>query len=187
MAWVDFYRIGPLGRFDLVVAMSVCLSVCLCVWCPFLRGIFWGLFCPHFPRSDVQNFRDLEFFGKSAGKKWSQNWNFLLGCGVKSPRQKKFFLLLILPYKTWWKPASRWIRNLWSKGISLILASLDVFEFLRFIWFFLFKKKIGFWGILGPPSNSNSHSVRLAPCPGCKWVYCSMTPAHKGMRRDTVT
>ena len=26
-----FHRIGPLGRFDLVVAMSVCLSVFLCV------------------------------------------------------------------------------------------------------------------------------------------------------------
>ena len=25
----NFHRIGPLGRFDLVVAMSVCVSVCL--------------------------------------------------------------------------------------------------------------------------------------------------------------
>ena len=24
-------------------------------------------------------------------------------------------------------------------------------------------------------------------CPGCKWVYCSITPAHQGMRRDTIT
>ena len=30
---------------------SVCLSVC-----PFSRSIFWGLFCPHFPKSDVQYF-----------------------------------------------------------------------------------------------------------------------------------
>ena len=26
---VDFHRIGPLGRFGLVVAMSMCLCVCL--------------------------------------------------------------------------------------------------------------------------------------------------------------
>ena len=24
--------------------------------------------------------------------------------GLKSPRKKKFFFVLILPYKTWWKP-----------------------------------------------------------------------------------
>ena len=47
-----FHRIGPLGQFNLVVAMSVSL----CVWCPFSCGRFWGLFCPHFPKSDVQNF-----------------------------------------------------------------------------------------------------------------------------------
>ena len=35
---------------------DVRLSVCLCVWCPFSCGIFWGLFCPHFPKLDVQNF-----------------------------------------------------------------------------------------------------------------------------------
>ena len=28
----------------------------------------------------------------------------LLGCGLKSPHKKKFVFLLILPYKTWWKP-----------------------------------------------------------------------------------
>ena len=27
--WVHFHRIGPLGRFGLLVAMSVCLSVCV--------------------------------------------------------------------------------------------------------------------------------------------------------------
>ena len=32
-----------------------CVRVCLSV-CPFSRSIFWGLFCPHFPKSDVQNF-----------------------------------------------------------------------------------------------------------------------------------
>ena len=43
----NFHRIGPLGRFDLLVAKSVC---------PFSCTRFWGLFCPHFPKLDVQNF-----------------------------------------------------------------------------------------------------------------------------------
>ena len=34
------------------VAMSQCLSVCLCV-VPFSCTRFWGLFCPHFPRLNV--------------------------------------------------------------------------------------------------------------------------------------
>ena len=50
-----FHRIGPLGRFDLVVAMSVCLML-FDVVCPFSCTRFWGLFCPHFPKSDVQKF-----------------------------------------------------------------------------------------------------------------------------------
>ena len=37
---IFFYRIGPLGRFGLVVAMSVCLSVCVCVWCPLPMRFF---------------------------------------------------------------------------------------------------------------------------------------------------
>ena len=38
----DFHRIGPLGRFDHRVAMSVCKSVCVSV-CPFSCVFFWGL------------------------------------------------------------------------------------------------------------------------------------------------
>ena len=38
-----------------------------------------------------KNFRDSESLGKSNVKKWSQNWTFLLGSGLKSPRKKKFF------------------------------------------------------------------------------------------------
>ena len=48
--FVVFHRIGP------VVAMSVCTCVCVSVWYPFSCGTFWGLFCPHFPKSDVHNF-----------------------------------------------------------------------------------------------------------------------------------
>ena len=32
---------------------DVRVSVCVCV-CPFSCGRFWGLFCPHFPKSDVK-------------------------------------------------------------------------------------------------------------------------------------
>ena len=38
----NFHQIGPLGRFNLVVAMSVCVFV------PFSCTRCWGLFCPHF-------------------------------------------------------------------------------------------------------------------------------------------
>ena len=38
----NFHRIGPLGRFDHRVAMSVCLSFCLFV-CPFSCDFFRGL------------------------------------------------------------------------------------------------------------------------------------------------
>ena len=36
-------------------------------------------------------FRGLKSLGKSAVKKWSQNWTFLLGCGLTSPHKKKLF------------------------------------------------------------------------------------------------
>ena len=34
---------------------NVRVSACVCV-CPFSCTRFWGLSCPHFPKSDVQNF-----------------------------------------------------------------------------------------------------------------------------------
>ena len=49
---------------------------------------------------------------------------------VKNRRAKKSFFLLILPYKTWWKP--------------------------RLDDFFPFFQKIVFLGILGPPGNHAS-------------------------------
>ena len=38
---------------------------------------------------------------------------------------------------------------------------LDVFEFLRFGWVFPFFKKIGFRGILGPPSYGIGATIRI--------------------------
>ena len=63
-----FHRIGPLGRFDLVVAMSVC---CCCVLSPFHEEDFESYFAPT-SRSRMSNiFRDSVSLAKSAGKKWS--------------------------------------------------------------------------------------------------------------------
>ena len=53
-----FIESAPLGRFDLVVAMSVCMYVCMyvCVFVPFAHICTYVYVCPHFPKSDVQNF-----------------------------------------------------------------------------------------------------------------------------------
>ena len=45
-------------------------------------------------------FEDSESLGKSIGKKWSNIWTFFFGSGLKSPRKKKFFFWLILPWST---------------------------------------------------------------------------------------
>ena len=62
--------------------MCVCFFVCLSPFhVSFLRPILRPLpkvGCPKF-------FRYSESLGKSAGKKWSQNWTFLLGSGLKLP------------------------------------------------------------------------------------------------------
>ena len=53
-------------------------------------------FCPPFPKSDVQNFRDSKSLGKRDGKKWSYISKLLLITGVKLPRKKKFIFGRIL-------------------------------------------------------------------------------------------
>ena len=63
-----------------------CPSVCLFV--PFHVLDFEAYFAPTSRSRLSQIFRDSESLGKSNGKKWSQNWNFLLGSGLESPRKK---------------------------------------------------------------------------------------------------
>ena len=72
----------------------VCLCVCLCVFLfiPFHVVYFEAFFAPISQSWMFKVFRDSESSGKSAGKKWSQNWTFLLWCVLKSKRKKKFFL-----------------------------------------------------------------------------------------------
>ena len=64
---ISFYRIGPLGRFDLVVEMFVCLFV------PFRLVYFEAYFPPTSQNRMSKIFKDSQSLGKSAGKKWSQN------------------------------------------------------------------------------------------------------------------
>ena len=91
---------GPMLSISRNVRLCVCPSDCLFV-CLFTFEVpFNGLFAPTSQNRMSNIFRDLESLGKSYGKKWSNIWTFWFGSGAK----KKFFLLLILPYKTWWKP-----------------------------------------------------------------------------------
>ena len=95
---------GPMLSISRFVRPSVCLFVRLSVRLFTFEVPFNGLFAPT-SRSRMSNiFRDSESLGKSNGKKWSHIQTFLFGSGLKSPRKKKFIFLLILPYKTWWKP-----------------------------------------------------------------------------------
>ena len=85
-----FHRIGPLGRFDLVAAVSVCLCVCG-FDVPFYVVYFEAYFAPTSRSRMSKIFRDSESLGKSAGKKLAQKWIFLLGCGLKLPHKKRLF------------------------------------------------------------------------------------------------
>ena len=141
--------------------MSVCLSVCLSV-CVFTFEVrFKRLFSPT-SRSRMFNiFRDLESLGKRNGKMWSQIWTFLYESCLKLQCKKSLFFLLILPYKAWWKPHLPMnYRPLVEWRIANFGIFLDVFEFLHFRWFFPFKKKIRFWGILCPTKHAGNHASR---------------------------
>ena len=79
-----FHRIGTLGRFNQVVAMSVCL--CVCVFdVPFHVVHFEAYLAPTSQSRMSKIFRDWESLGKSAGNKWYQNWTFFLESGLKLP------------------------------------------------------------------------------------------------------
>ena len=84
---------------------SVCLSVGPSVRLFTFKVLFKRLFAPTSQSRMSNIFRDSESLRKINGKKWSQNWTFMFENCQKLPRKKKFlFFLLILPYKTWWKP-----------------------------------------------------------------------------------
>ena len=113
-------------------SQNVRLSVCPCV-CVFTFEVpFKRLFAPT-SRSRMSNiFRDSESLGKVMERSALRFEHFCLKI-VKNRRAKKVFFLRILPTKDGGNHAFRWIRDLWSKGVSLILAYFYTFlEFLRF-------------------------------------------------------
>ena len=111
--WVD--------AFNKSKCPYVCVSVCLSV-CSLLRYRLTVFLAP-LPKVGCQIFfRDSESLGKSNWKKWSIIWTFLFGSGLKSPRKKKGFFCWFCLTKHGGNHTSQWIRDLWSKGVSLILA-----------------------------------------------------------------
>ena len=54
-------------------------------------------------------------------------------------------------------------RPLVEGRIAYFGIFLDVFEFLRFEWFFSVKKKKRFLGILGPPYYGIGATIRIGP------------------------
>ena len=57
--------------------------------------------------------------------------------------------------------ASRWIRDLWSKAVSQILSYFLTFLSFCVVCDFFRFKKIGFLGILGPPSYGIGANIRI--------------------------
>ena len=129
----SFQRIGPWP----ILSKSRDVRLCVCVFVPFHALGFEAYFAPTSRSRMSKNFRDSESLGKSNGKNWSQIGTFLCGRSLKSPRKKSLFLLLILPYKTCWKPRSSMDEIPLVEGyIANFSISLDVFEFFRFGLFF---------------------------------------------------
>ena len=88
--YLVFSKHRPSGLM-LSISQNVRLSVCVSV-CQFTFEVpFNGLFAPTSRSRMSNNFRDSESLGKSNRMKWSNNWTFLFGRGLKSPRKKKVF------------------------------------------------------------------------------------------------
>ena len=112
---------------------SKCLSVCRSVRpsvCVFTFEVpLKHLFAPTSRSRMSHTFRYSESLGKSNGKKWSQIWTFLFENCLKL--RVIFFIFFYYFFFGWFcltkhggNHASRWIRDLWSRGALLILAYL---------------------------------------------------------------
>ena len=111
---------GPMLSISRNVRLSVCPSVRVFTF----EVPFKHIFAPISWSRMSKIFRDSESLGKINGKKWSQIWTFLFESCLKLRRKKKSFLCWFCLTKHGGNHASRWIRDLWSKGILLILAYL---------------------------------------------------------------
>ena len=150
-----FHQIRPLGRFDLVVAMSLCLCVCPLFMYQILRPPLPEFGCPKF--LEIRN-----PWGKVLERNGLRSEYFCREV-VQDRRVKKSLFLLILPYKTWWKPRFPIDQRPLVKGyIANFGISLDVFEFFRFDYFFGFNFFFGFLCILGPPYCGIGANIRIS-------------------------
>ena len=111
----------------------------------------------------------------------------------KITAQKKVCFLLILPYKTWWKPRFPMNKRPLVEGyIANIGISLGLFEFLRFGWFFSVFQKIwvfGYsWSTLLWYRCYYSHRSRDALYPVCRIFFSflffkvSLYPSQLGIK-----
>ena len=120
------------------VCVSVCLSVCLSV-CSLLRYRL-TVFLPPLPEVGCQIFLEIRNpWGKVMER---SGLTFEQFCLEVVKNCSATFFLLILHYKTWWKPRFQMdLRPLVKGRIANFGISLDDFEFLRFGWFFsVFQK-----------------------------------------------
>ena len=130
---------------------------------------FKRLFAPTSWSRMSKTFKDTESFGKSNKNRWFQIWQLLLIKGVKSPRKKKFVFGWFFLAKHGGNHPSWWIRDLWLKGVSLILAYLWIFffKFSQFQLFFLFKIRWLFWYSLSNYSALWRFTKMKVWCCGC--------------------
>ena len=136
--YIQFSKHWPSGPMPKCpsVCLSVRLSVCLSV-CSLVRYRS-TVFLPPLPEVGCPIFLEIRNpWGKSNGKKWSQIWTFLFESCLKLPRKKKVFFCWFCLTKHGGNFASQWIRDLWSKGLLLILTYLafcvldDFFHFQK--------------------------------------------------------
>ena len=134
--------------------MSVCLYVCLSV-CSLLRYRL-NVFLPPLPKVRCPIFLEIRNpRGKVIERKGLTFKHFFFFKFSKITAQFFFLLFWFYLTKHGGNHASRWIRDLWSKGVSLILAYLLVFLSLCALDdFFRFSKKSYFWVLLVHPETT---------------------------------
>ena len=119
--------VGP-TRFSMLsiswhVHMCVCLSVCLSV-CSLLRYRL-TVFLPPLPKVGCPIFLEIRNpWGKVMERSGLTFEHFCLEVVYNRRAKKSLFFCWFCLTKHGGNHASRWIRDLWSKGISLILAYL---------------------------------------------------------------
>ena len=145
---------GPMLSISWNVCLSVgpCVpvSVCPCV-CSLLRYRLTA-FLPPLPKVGCQIFLEIRNpWVKVMERSGLTFEHFCLEVVYNCRTQKKFFFF-----------ADFALQNMVETKLpdGNFGISLDVLEFLRFGWFFLFFKKIRFLGILGPPGNHASQWIR---------------------------